>query len=495
MLNKSKDAGAGKSRRRKIVFAVIGAGLLTWLAWSVFLKDDLSDYQVNGKILVDEHGRQIILRGANAGGRSKLPPFFPFEPEPDFDTGLKKYADVLESLGFNVVRLLIMYEAAEPTRGKYDEEYLKKYDKMVAAFAERGFRVIVDSHQDAFSRRFCGDGFPDWMMPAKYRKKPHRSDCEAWELSYVSIKTGKSFDYVWSNTSGVLDRYVEFFGMLAERYRDEPAVIGFEPVNEPYPGWWGVSHYKRWHNERLYKFYEDVEKAVHKANPRFMVFTDICPMENPGLWNIDRRIPKVKNLVMAPHYYDMGYMKFGPFNLGGDIEAMRTGLKKHMKTAEEWDTPVFVGEYGVSMHRDDAEQYLTRLYTVFDEMQLSGTIWEASMSKTLWNMRDKAILNPDGTPRKAIYAIVRPYPRAVAGRIKSFGFDPGTNEFNMKWKEMSDIEQPTEIHLPKRVYKKGMTVKLSPNSDYTFNPDKSVLYITSAGGNVERKLKVRAQGR
>jgi len=34
---------------------------------------------VDGRALRDAASRQVLLRGINAGGRSKLPPFFPFE--------------------------------------------------------------------------------------------------------------------------------------------------------------------------------------------------------------------------------------------------------------------------------------------------------------------------------------------------------------------------------------------------------------------------------
>ena len=96
---------------------------------------------------------------------------------------------------------------------------------------------------------------------------------------------------------------------------------------------------------------------------------------------------------------------------------MRRGLGRHLALARSWKAPVFVGEFGVSMHRGDGEEYLTRLYTVFDELHLSGTIWEASMSGVLWNLRNKGIMEPDGTLKPAALAIDRPYRgrRCVAG--------------------------------------------------------------------------------
>ncbi|MFC1474917.1 cellulase family glycosylhydrolase [bacterium] len=443
-------------------------------------------------MFVDYSGRQVILRGVNAGMRSKLPPFFPFEPEPDFETSLNKYADILQSLGMNVVRLLIMFEAAEPERGTYDEEYLAKYDAMIDAFAERGFYVIVDSHQDVFSRRFCGDGFPDWVLAPKYRDERHKSNCLVWENRYLSPQVLNSFDRLWGNTDGVQDRYIEFFKMLAARYRNRPEVIGFEPINEPFVGWWGLTHYGTWHEKQLYPFFERVAAAVHSVDQRFIIFTDICPMENPGTWKKDRERPDIDNLALAPHYYDMGYMKFLWFNPGGGIEKMREGLAKHTALSRAWGVPSFVGEYGVSMHRDDAAQYLTRLYTVYDEMELSGSIWEASMSENIWNKRDKNIMAPDGTVKEPAFAIDRPYPRAVAGTIDDIMFDtdPAASSFTLKWSEEMRVNASTVVYLPERIFGSSPCIVIGPPSDYEFDVEKRLLVVRPLHRKVRRTLSV-----
>ena len=441
---------------------------------------------------VDGAGRHVIMRGANAGSRGKLPPFYPFEPEPDFETALEKFTGGFESLGFNVVRLLVIYEAAEPVRGQYDEEYLKIYDKLVNSFGRRGVHVIVDSHQDIFSRRFCGDGFPDWALAQRYRDNRQRADCGLWELKNLTLGVAGSWNRFWNNKDGIQDSYVEFFRMLAERYKNNPAVIGFEPINEPMPGTKGLIGYSKWNEEKLYVLYEKVGKAVNSVAPRFIIFSDVCALENLGSWNESRRRPEIPNLAFAPHYYDVGYFKFN-LTTGRDEEIMRNGLKKHIRLGRHWRVPVLIGEYGIEMQREDAPAYIDKLYSVFDELLLSGTIWEASMSPKLWNGRDKCIFDPDGAPRRGTLALDRPYPRAVAGIIESFTFERDTNTFTMKYAEHSRINMPTEIYIPARIYGDNPVINIQPDGPYEFEPARRLLKITNLGKDCERKITVSAR--
>ena len=149
-----------------------------------------------------------------------------------------------------------------------------------------------------------------------------------------------------------------------------------------------------------------------------------------------------------------------------------------------------VGEYGIEMKRRDAPKYINNLYSIFDELMLSGTIWEASMSATLWNNRDKCIFDPDGAVRPGTRALDRPYPRAVAGVITSFGFNPENALFEMRFIEDPLIKLPTEIYLPERVYNMKPGIHIEPDGEFSFNPENRVLSIPPLNKKGQRRVLV-----
>jgi len=105
---------------------------------------------------LDEHNRERFFHGTNI-----VVKHFPWHPNPEGfapDTYSEKDMQLLQSLGLNVVRLGYMWPGVEPTRGNYNETYLKVVENMVKLSAKYGIYILLDMHQDVMSRKFCVEG-------------------------------------------------------------------------------------------------------------------------------------------------------------------------------------------------------------------------------------------------------------------------------------------------------------------------------------------------
>src|SRR5258705_9078870 len=131
-----------------------------------------SPLRVLGDRFIDADGREVLLRGVNLGGDSKVPwpdggthrpsdfsdhrtvsfigrPF-PLAEAPD-------HFGRLRSWGFNCLRLLTTWEAIEHAGpGLYDEAYLDYLAEVARLAGDYEFHVVVDFHQDAWSRMSGG---------------------------------------------------------------------------------------------------------------------------------------------------------------------------------------------------------------------------------------------------------------------------------------------------------------------------------------------------
>ncbi len=109
--------------------------------------------------LRDGHGRYVAFHGVNVSGSTKLPfavdaggvPTYVGKPFPLAEADWQ-FA-LLRELGFDSIRLLVIWEGIEPGgRGLYDQAYLAYLRAIVQKAGEYGLHVLVDMHQDMFSR-------------------------------------------------------------------------------------------------------------------------------------------------------------------------------------------------------------------------------------------------------------------------------------------------------------------------------------------------------
>jgi endoglycosylceramidase len=396
---------------------------------------------VDGTVLLDELGREVILRGVNAGGRSKFPPFIPFDfTDTTFDQDLAEYLDRVVKWGHNLVRMPFSWEGLEPERLTYDSSYLDRYTAMIDAAAARGLRVIVDFHQDVFARPYCGDGFPLWALPPPVPDPP--ADCTDWFMGYFdSEEVREAFDRFWNNSDQIRDSFEDMWRYLAGRTWSRQGVIGFEVINEPAPG---TADEETWAPQVLTAFYSRMVTVIREVAPDAPVFFDSSGISATTAETTLER-PQVQGLVFAPHYYDASVV-MGNWSGADPLEMIARWKAK----ADGWAVPCLLGEFGVPPSEPRADEYLRAAYDALDTLRMHATVWEYSHSVEDWNDEGMSIVDVGTGERSYTPEVVRAYPAAVAGTITSYEYNAGRRSGTLVFDAQAD--GLTEIAVPTRLF-------------------------------------------
>ncbi|MBN4059150.1 cellulase family glycosylhydrolase [Endomicrobium sp. AH-315-J14] len=403
--------------------------------------------KAEGTRLVDEHGRTVLLRGVNAGGRSKFAPYMPFEfDEQSFASAVDTYAARARSYGFTALRVPFTWAAMEPEEGKDDEVFLKRYDALLDAAWKHGMWTIVDFHQDIYAESLCGDGFPDWTLEDP--GEPHH-DCPGWFTKYAGdddVKAG--FDALWTDETGVRTGLGAMWDRMVDRHAERAGVIGYEIINEPHGG--SMKH-AVWEETVLSPFYSEMIARMQERDADALVFFDASGLAatQPGT---DMTRPEGDNIVFAPHFYDPGAL-FG----WGVNEDVMTPLSIWAEVGKEWDLPVLLGEFGIVADHEDAEAHAGRQFDALDALGMHGTWWEYSASDELWNSENLSLIKGDGSDNGPMHrGIVRPVMRALSGTMSNLSWDAAT----ARWLIEFDAEPDgiSEIVMPSRLYGEGVRI-------------------------------------
>ena len=134
--------------------------------------DPIPRLQREGRYVVDEHGRLVIVHGLNFVW--KRAPYVP----PDSPEGFTAAdADWLHDHGFNGARLGVLWPGVNPTAaGVVDPTYFDKWDRVVDLMADKGIWMQFDMHQDQWHETYGGEGVPNWAMrrPLPWSLEPPR---------------------------------------------------------------------------------------------------------------------------------------------------------------------------------------------------------------------------------------------------------------------------------------------------------------------------------
>lgn len=397
----------------------------------------------------DDRGRRITLRGINMGGRSKRPPFMPFEYIRDKEVThhANTMLDRAWRWGLDVIRLPFSWEALEPEPGQWDTSHLDRMAHMLDAAHARDIGVVLDFHQDIYATPLCGDGFPTWTLPPSCSSRIMSSD-RSWYMRYVADPhVIECFDRLWANEEGILDAMVEMWRRVLTRFADHPALIGVELLNEP---GWGSRAVDDFLLTSLRPFYERCIDDFRRTHPDLIFFYGV-----PGIDFMDPArgapLPRREQIVFAPHYYDPGLLVLphaGPLLDTSKQLADLGGLSL------QEGVPVFVGEFGITHGASGGLAWLEQVFAGFDKHQLHGTLWECSESAWRWNGEDLNVLGPQLEERPILDTIARPWLRALGGDDADCVYDARKRRLEARWFSSGET---TQFVIPARYAPDGPT--------------------------------------
>jgi aryl-phospho-beta-D-glucosidase BglC (GH1 family) len=274
-----------------------------------FTPGDARNISKVGTWFQDESKRFVLFRGVNFSSRSKAPPYLPVMPLDivtdvtsdiimDELNTVKNDLDLMKELGFNIVRLPIMWKALEPTPNPNldnllpeGKRYLTLITSVIKALSSRGLFVLIDYHQDIAHEVYGGDGFPDWTLAIDdNHERPQQAKFKdtTWWLHYYQTPlkrhdklvrhTIESFwrDNLFSTelTQEELETMTAKFprthmertiGSTARFFQNHEvrsAILGYEPFNEPHPV--GIDK-PEFEGQVLPLFYSNVSRAIRSS--------------------------------------------------------------------------------------------------------------------------------------------------------------------------------------------------------------------------------------
>lgn len=455
------------------------AGLLVLCTLVSCKKDVKDDTQTDiiddqlGLFIADEYGRQLILHGLNTSSSAKSDPErMPWVTEVDVEREATQF-------GFNFVRYLIFWDFIEPEQGQLNTQYLDEVQKRVEWYTSRGMYVMLDMHQDLYALRLGGDGAPEWAIRPDGASLDTDIDGPWWlkNISPAVINSWKNF-WEYSKHKDLQDHYINMWKFVAERFKSNPRVIGYDLMNEPWAGdlvkAFVTGAFER---DQLTAFYNRIIPELRKVETQKYIFFEPTPA--PVTFGVPSHLKKINDaipnnkLVYAPHLYPYNTHEGGPYNASDKKNVKDWHRERKKEVAFHGGVPLLCGEFGLSPSCVDYDVYLKEVGQIFDENLWHWAYW--SNDNGGWSP-----IHHDGTETNILQHLVRAYPKATAGRIRSFSYEPDEKIFTMSFVSNPKLGQPTEIFIPKRHFESGfdIIVETTAANNYEYDEIKQVLALT-----------------
>ncbi|MDD5066798.1 MAG: cellulase family glycosylhydrolase [bacterium] len=254
----------------------------------------------------------------------------------------------IKSLGATVVRVPFNYRHFKTGKirgkGRFDTKGFLHLDRVIQYCREHQLYAILDMHA------VPGHQNADW-----------HSD------NYFNVS------FFWQEQF-YQEEFMRLWEFIAAHYRNEPAVAGYDLMNEPVLDDKDAGHI-------LNRIYRETVKRIRRIDRHHIIFL------KGNLWGQDFsgfEPPFTDNLVYSCHFYSRlaGKGLTYPKKINGKLYN-RSAMEKEMDSRDwfvkKYNTPMWVGEFGAEFTAPDKTRYKINLLddqiSLFQERGYSWTLW------------------------------------------------------------------------------------------------------------------------
>lgn len=452
-----------------------------------------------GRFLVDRYGRDVLLHGADLV--YKVPPYEVEVGGTGVNTLTPAEAQSMAALGFDVVRLGIIWKGLEPGHDPIDDAsvckpgaprasgpgqfdaamfatYMSRLDATIALLGRYGISSVVDMHQDVYSDAFGGEGAPDWAVCTGGATPRPQLGVPNWSVNLTGPGVVTAYEHFWRNdvVGNLQGEFDSVWAKVATHLRDNPWVVGYDPYNEPYgqavPPYTNGAPF----DAELQCFYAGrqdpgTDQSGHRiacppddpatgliarleqADPNHLVFyegnyaTDSGPVNHIGPMPFPR-------LVLNFHDYCFLHIPNGPeaanfATVCGPLENQvflqhAAQAKNDASASQPGGIPDFLTEFGATTDAAD----LGRIVADADAHLVGWMYWQWLLYDDPTGSHTSGLWPPSAPTPAMEQVLARAYPMAVAGTPLATSFDPSSASFSLRYTTDPRITEPTVVFIP-----------------------------------------------
>ena len=144
------------------------------------------------------------------------------------------------------------------------------------------------------------------------------------------------------------EQTIELWRSLAERYRDEPAVAGYDLLNEPLP-----NEYQCTYSAELVALYRDLTKAIREIDENHLIIYEGSHWATN--WSMFTEVWDPNSMLQFHRYWS---------------PPDRPGIQKFLDTRDRLGLPIYMGEGG-----ENNTDWLQTAFQLYEDYRISWNFW------------------------------------------------------------------------------------------------------------------------